>query len=161
MHDAIVLDGSGNGVHPSARNRRGALRYRRWALPALAVSSLAVLAALLPPPAAQANYYVQWSCGRIAPNTWCWWGPTAATHTWDRVAASHSYAINLCVKLVAPDSSPELKYAYQCAYSAHLSRFSDQLGRAPYPNTNTRMWALIANGNNSFYAAPDGAADAG
>jgi hypothetical protein len=137
----------------------------------MAISAATALIAVAGPTRADA-LYGQWDCGRIAPNTWCTLtesndgGRTwhESVHTWDRVAASHgyapySYAINMCAKLTSPGYS--VTYARSCAFSQHFSVFSDQLGRAPYPNTNTGMKAHVANGDNSFSATVAGAADAG
>jgi hypothetical protein len=143
----------------SSRFARGRVRLL------VALSAAATAVAMGAPAGAHANYYIQWTCGRIAPNTWCL--PSDKSHTWDRNAVSHgqgpnySYAIYMCEKLVAPNTYPEYQYSRRCAYSSHFSGFSDDNGRAPYPNTNTTMWPLVANGNNSFYATIYGAADAG
>jgi hypothetical protein len=126
----------------------------------LAVLAVTVVTAVSAPASATATYYRQWSCGRIAPNTWCWFA-SDATHTWDRNAASHTYPINLCEKMIRPNYSPEYQYSRRCAYADHLNGYSDDNGRASYPNLSTSMWVLVANGDNPFYATVDGAADAG
>lgn len=128
---------------------------RIWQTVAATCVGLFLVCAL--PAGARANFYDQYNCGRIEPNSYCEY---PEGHTWDRNAASHSYAINLCEKLIEGPALP-LVASRRCAYASHLNGFSDDTGIVPYPNYNMILYSLVANGNNTFFATVSGAADAG
>jgi hypothetical protein len=100
--------------------------------------------------ASNAGNYVDWDCGNMAPNTWCQWG-YQHTYDWTQTSYTGGYNINLCAKLIAPNSNPEFLYSRACLYGVLLRINSDGLGHATYPNYNTLMMALGANGDNPSY----------
>lgn len=81
-----------------------------------------------------------------------------AGNTWLKAYYNRDYDDNnafintnwsVCEKLIAPGSNPELRYSYKCATNGFAYGFSNDLGRAPYPNCNTTMSALMLNNQSS------------
>lgn len=88
---------------------------------------------------------VNWQC-TVGPTTWCLWN---VGHFYDVNRASRPAPWNMCQKLVAPNSNPEYQYTIGCANNVYtVGGRSNDLGRAPYPNNNTVMHALIANNSS-------------
>lgn len=103
---------------------------------------------------ASAGSYL-YDCGAIAPNTWCL---ANQIHTYDSNIATYAGSgnLNLCAKLTEPSSNPEYLYARTCDFAHSVVIFSDDLGRASYPNSSTDMNALVANGDNCCAHTIDG-----
>jgi len=95
--------------------------------------------------AAATDYY--YSCGSLAPNTWC---QSPNIHTYGVIAAyEQNYtAMNLCAKLTDPIDTA-YNYARRCDYGITIGVRSDGGGRAPYPNNSVSMRAWVANGANA------------
>lgn len=85
-----------------------------------------VMFVLLAMPTAQAgtlNY-----CGvLLSVNQWCL---RSVSHTYDRNSGAYygSTNINLCAKLIAPNTSPEFQYDRRCFYGLVVQSFSDGFG---------------------------------
>jgi hypothetical protein len=92
-------------------------------------------------------YDKYYDCGTLAANTWCL---ANETHTYDYNIATYGggFSIDLCEKLIAPNSAPEYQYSRRCVHAQSVTGYSDDNGRAPFLNGNTYMWALVANGDN-------------
>ncbi|WP_040597845.1 hypothetical protein [Patulibacter medicamentivorans] len=111
-----------------------------------ALLACGVFAAVAAPSASA--YEENWGCPSMNPNTWCL---NSSVHTWDQLRATWAdgtVETNMCAKLIKPNASPEYQYARTCEYSSAVFVFSSDKGRAPYPNTNVGMNALVASGNN-------------
>lgn len=55
----------------------------------------------------------------------------------------------LCAKLIAWNTFPEYQYIRKCLRTSRVTVYSNEWGRAPYPNNNVSMNSLVANGQNA------------
>jgi hypothetical protein len=97
---------------------------------------------------------VYYTCGDLAPNTWC---PYGQSHTYGyTVAHRPNTTMWRCAKLTNPSSGAI--YAHRCFHGSSTEVWSSSDGRAPYPNNSILMRTHVANGANANWWAVSGLA---
>lgn len=117
---------------------------RKWRRGASAlVCSAMVLAASAGP--AQAVTY-NYTCGVLAPNTWCIASPTK-TFGYNGAYGPGGQVMWLCSKLIRASNGNVV--ARTCQHTNLAYVYSNYSGVVPYPNNSVNLRALSANGQNA------------